>query len=136
MKSVLYLCRGMTTPIEFVFAPELPPNYYSPGQFIIEAHDRRGRLGGAYNFRAFRGDQELVLQLKRAERGRAYVVNAGDNGMFFFKVVALSRLHRYGGSFTDNFEGNPLNRLEPANMSHLERACRMRDFYFVGSSGR
>lgn len=135
MKKVLYLCRASENSDGLLFAPELPENYYAPGQFVIEAMSASGQLHKLYKFSAMQGDQELELDLKPTERGRSYAVDAGSNGKFFFKVVAMSRGTRYAGQSILEFEGMPLYRLEPANMQQLEQACRRRDFYFIGNSG-
>lgn len=135
MKKVLYLCRASENSDDLLFAPELPENYYAPGQFVIEAMSVSGQLHTLYKFSAMQGNQELELELKPTERGRSYAVDAGNNGKFFFKVVAMSRGTRYAGQSNTEFEGMPLYRLEPANMQQLEQACRRRDFYFIGNSG-
>lgn len=135
MKKVLYLCRASESSDDLLFAPELPENYYAPGQFVIEAMNTRGQLHTLYKFSAMQGNQELELELKPTERGRSYAVDAGNNGKFFFKVVAMSRGTRYAGQSNIEFDGMPLYRLEPANMQQLEHACRRHDFYFIGNSG-
>ena len=135
MKKVLYLCRGNAESDDFYFAPELPEDYFAPGQFMIEAMSSRGKLHDLYGFSAMQGSQELELELKPSERGKAYVVDAGSNGKFYFKVVAMNRATRYAGQRTEVFEGAPFYRLEPANMQQLEQACRTSEFYFIGSAG-
>ncbi len=135
MKKVLYLCRGITDSHNLFFAPELPEYYFAPGFFIVEATDNLGKLEDIYEFTARQGTQEITLEIKHAENGRAYIVDAGQHGKFYFKAVAMSRSTQYGGSLVSNFEGFPFFRLEPANMQQLEQACRQNDFYFIGSSG-
>ena len=135
MKKVLYLCRGNTDSDHFYFAPELPDNYFAPGQFVIEAKNSQGQLHTLYKFGAMQGGQELELELKPTERGRAYAVDAGANGKFYFKVVAMHRATRYVGQRQEMFEGMPFFRLEPANMQQLEQACKQSEFYFIGSAG-
>ena len=135
MKKVLYLCRGNADSNDFYFAPELPENYFSPGQFVIESKNTRGQMHDLYRFDAMQDNKELELELKPAERGRAYVVDAGANGKFYFKVVAMNRATRYAGKQQGPFDGMPFYRLEPANMQKLEQACLTNEFYFIGSAG-
>jgi hypothetical protein len=135
MNSVFYLCRSPQDPELFLFANELPENYYSPGLFIVEAADRRGTLDQSFKFLARQGQQIMSLELRRTERGRAYVVDAAHNGTFYFKAVALNKISRYSGQRRSVFHDIPLYRLEPANMKQFERACVDRDFYFIGSAG-
>lgn len=135
MKSVFYLCRSPDDPERFVFADELPDNYYSPGLFIVEASARDGAMDPSFKFLARQGERILELDLKRSEEGRAYIVDAAENGKFYFKQVALKKSVRYDGRRISLFHDLPLYRMEPANMGLLERACIERDFYFIGSSG-
>lgn len=135
MSSVFYLCRSPSDPGQFVFANELPENYYSPGLFIVEAISRRGLLEQGFKFLARQGQQIMSLELHRSESGRAYVVDAAHNGRFYFKAIALDRNSRYSGQRRSLFHDMPLYRFEPANMRQLERACIDRDFYFIGSAG-
>jgi len=134
-KNVLYLCRGAENSDEFFFAQELPEGFYSPGLFVIEARTARGMLHDAYRFAARQGDQVLNLELKATENGRAFVTDAATNGKFYFKAVTMSRETVYAGRLTQQFDGLPFFRLEPANMQQLEQACRQSDFYFTGSDG-
>ena len=133
--SVLYLCQSLDAPERFVFANELPEHHYSPGIFIVEAANRSGTLKPTFNFPARKGVQVMNLELRRVDNGRAYVVDAASNGMFYFKVIALNRNARYSGQRGGVFHDFPLYRLEPANMRQLERACLEHDFYFTGSAG-
>jgi len=135
MKKVLYLCRGVADSDDFYFAPELPENYFALGQFVIESRNTRGDMHDLYRFDAIQGNQELELELKPAERGRAYFVDAGARGKFYFKVVAMNRATRYAGQQQALFDGMPFYRLEPANMQQLEQVCQLTEFYFVGSAG-
>jgi hypothetical protein len=135
MNSVFYLCRSPNDPKSFLFANELPDNYYAPGLFIVEADNRSGVLDERFKFLARQGLQTLNLELQGAERGRSYVVDAGENGKFYFKVIALDRTSRYFGHRSNVFRDMPLYRLEPANMRQLELACVERGFYFIGSAG-
>lgn len=135
MPTVHYLCRSSDNSEHLVFANELPDEYYSPGLFVVEAVNPRGLLGPTFKFLARQGMQVIGLELKRSERGRAYIVNAGEIGIFYFKLVALNRKTRYFGNKVHLFHNMPLFRLEPANMVHLEKACLDRDFYFIGSNG-
>lgn len=135
MKSVFYLCRSPNDPDQFVFANELPENYYSPGLFVVEAVNRRGLLEQGFKFLARQGQQTMSLELRRSENGRAYIVDAAHNGRFYFKAIALDRSLRYSGQRQGLFQDMPLYRLEPANMMQLERVCIDRDFYFIGSTG-
>ncbi|MCK0509573.1 hypothetical protein [Aromatoleum buckelii] len=135
MRSVFYLCRSPHDPELFLFANELPENYYSPGLFVVEAINRRGMLGPNFKFLARQDRQTMSLELRRSENGRAYMVDAGHNGTFYFKAIALDRKSRYSGQRGDSFNGMSLYRLEPANMRQLERICADRDFYFIGSAG-
>ncbi len=135
MNSVFYLCRSQNDSDQFVFANELPENYYSPGLFIVEAANRRGLLEQGFNFLARQGKQTISLELRRTENGRAYIVDAAHNGKFYFKAIALDRSSRYSGQRRGLFHDMPLYRFEPANMRQLERACIDRDFYFIGSTG-
>ena len=135
MSPVFYLCRSPNDPKQFLFANELPEHYYSPGLFIVEAVNKRRMLSPSFKFLARQGQQTLSLDLRRSEKGRAYVANAGVNGIFYFKAVALDRTSRYTGRRESFFHDMPMYRLEPANMGQLERACVDRDFYFIGSAG-
>lgn len=135
MNSVFYLCRSPSDPDQFVFASELPDNYYSPGLFVVEAINRGGLLDQGFKFLARQGQQVMSLELRRSENGRAYIVDAAHNGKFYFKAIALDRSSRYSGKRRGLFHDMPLYRFEPANMRQLESACIDRDFYFVGSSG-
>lgn len=135
MATVFYLCRPPEDSNTFVFANELPDNYYSPGLFVVESDNSRGELGPAFKFLARQYQQTLYLELKRAERWRTYIVDAGQYGIFYFKAIALDRNIRYSGKNTSLFHNKPLYRLEPANMTLLERACVERNFYFVGGAG-
>jgi len=119
----------------FVFANELPVDYYNPGFFVIESINRRGQLEPTYQFLARQGQQTLSLELKQSKKGRAYVVDAGQNGIFYFRAIAFDRNTRYSGKLISLFRNMPLYRLDPANMSQLERACIENDFYFIGGSG-
>lgn len=134
-KNVLYLCRGTGNSDDFFFAQELPEGFYSPGLFVIEAQTLDGGLHDLYRFAARQGDQVLNLELKATENGRAFVVDAGANGKFYFKAVTMSRNTAYAGRLTQQFDSLPFFRLEPANMQRLEQACRRSDFYFTGSDG-
>lgn len=134
MKKVLYLCPGSEDSDSLFFAPELPENHYAPGQFFIEARTPAGKPHELYRFAAMQGSQELEFELRPAKNGRSYSVDAGENGKFFFKIVAINRSIRYIGKNQENFDGMPLYRVEPANMQQLEQACRKNDFYFIGSS--
>lgn len=135
MYSVFYLCRSPEDSKQFVFASELPENYYSPGLFVIEAASRGGRLEQTFNFLARQGQNTMSLELRRSKNGRAYIVDAAHNGKFYFKAVALDINSRYSGQRRWLFHDMPLYRLEPANMQQLESACIDRDFYFIGSAG-
>lgn len=134
MASVFYLCRPPEDSSTFVFADELPDNYYSPGMFVVEAVNRRGQLGATFKFLARQGQQILSLELKQSEKKRTYIVDASQNGTFYFKAIALDRTARYSGQRISLFHNMPLYRIEPANMTQLERACKEKDFYFVGSA--
>lgn len=135
MKSVFYLCRSPSAPDHFVFANELPKDYYSPGLFVVEADNRSGLLKQDFKFLARQGQQTMSLDLRRSKNGRTYIVDAADNGVFYFKAIALKRSSRYSGQNRDLFHDMPLYRFEPANMRQLESACINRDFYFTGSTG-
>ena len=135
MPSVLYLCRGPEDSDQLFFASELPENYFAPGLFIIQGQSARGKLFGSYRFSARQGEQELELEIAASETGRAFVVDAGANGKFYFKAVTMSRGIGYAGQLAGVEQGKPFFRLEPANMRQLEQACRDRDFYFVGFGG-
>ena len=135
MNSVFYLCRSPDDPDQFVFADELPDNYYSPGFFVVEAATQTGALDQIFKFRARQGEQVLDLDLKRSKEGRAYIVDAAENGKFYFKQVAFKKHSRYVGKRGGIFKGRPLYRMEPANTGLLEQACISRDFYFIGSPG-
>lgn len=135
INSVFYLCRSPSDPYQFVFANELPENYYSPGLFVVEATNRRGSLEQGFKFLARQGQQIMTLSLRRSENGRAYIVDAAHNGIFYFKAIALQKSSRYSGQRLDLFHDMPLYRLEPANMRQLESVCIDRDFYFIGSTG-
>lgn len=131
--NVLYLCRGAEKSEELFFAQELPDDFYSPGLFVIEAKTVAGRLHNLYRFAARQGGELLDLELRTAKHGRAFIADAGANGKFYFKAVALSRSTVYAGN--QQFSDLPLFRLEPANMQLLEQACRKSDFYFTGNDG-
>ena len=135
MNSVFYLCRSPTNPDQFVFANELPENYYSSGLFVVEAVTRRGLQEEVFKFSARQGQQTISLELRRSKSGRSYIVDAAQNGVFYFKAIALDRNSRYSGQRRALFHDMRLYRFEPANMTQLERACIDRDFYFIGSNG-
>jgi hypothetical protein len=133
--SVLYLCRSHNDLYGLLFASELPSNYYSSGIFVIEANNWTGELASAYSFLAKQGQKTLNLTLKFSEVRRVCIVDAGENGIFYFKAIALDRRIKYCGSKGSLFHGKQLYRLEPASMMQLEKACITSDFYFIGSSG-
>jgi len=135
LASVFYLCHPPEDSDTLVFATELPENFYSPGIFVVEGATRGTRLGPTYKFLAREGQQTLYLELKQIEKGRTYIVDAGHNGAFYFKAISLNRDIRYSGQHQSLFNYFPLYRIQPANMTQLERACIERDFYFIGSSG-
>jgi hypothetical protein len=131
----VYLCRGSADSDDMFFAPELPGGYFSPGLFLVEARNSRGKLDDVYGFTARHGEQEIALEINRTENGRSYVVDADQYGKCYFKVVAMSGSTKCGGLLVDNFEGFGLSRLEPVNIQRLEQVCRQQDFYCIGSSG-
>jgi hypothetical protein len=133
--SVFYLCRSHDDLYGLLFAGDLPQSYYSLGMFVIEANHWSGELAGTYSFLARQGRKTLNLTLKLLEVRPIYMVDADENGIFYFKAIALDRRIKYCGSMDSIFQGKQLYRLEPASMIKLEKACVENDFYFIGSSG-
>lgn len=133
MSKVFYLCGSQDDPRKLVFADELPEDYYAPGMFVVEAKSKGGALSTNFQFAARQGQQLLALELNTTERGRTFKVDANSIGMFYFKLIALNRTVRYAGIRPRSFNNRPLYRVEPANMTLLERACTEHDFYFIGA---
>lgn len=133
---VHYLCHPPRDSLNFVYASELPANYYAPGQFCIEAANRGGRPYGSYSFLArFQG--ELVEQRLELISSRTFSVTVFPIAQrFFFKAVSFNRTARYIGDEVRWFSDVPLMRLQPASDRRLEAACQEYDFYFVGFGGQ
>jgi hypothetical protein len=119
--------------LNFVYAAELPIDYYAPGLFCIESHNRSGGLNGSYEFAARFREQLIDGTLERTSGRTFSVYIAPINQKFFFKAVSLDRTARYVGYERDRFSDLPLFRVQPASDKRLEEACQEHGFYFVGA---
>lgn len=130
--KVHYLCHPPDRQIDFVYAAELPSQYYAPGMFCVEAFNTNGHLGDSFDFPALFGEQLITLSLSQVT-ARTYAVDVEKLGMkFFFKLVSLDRAARYIGRESKRFSDFPLFRAQPASSQRLENACIEHNFYFVG----
>jgi hypothetical protein len=133
VSKVYYLCSNPKERASFVFATELGRDLYVPGIFAVEAFTASGKFAESYSFLARQGDTYIRLQLIQ-KSARVYSVDAGSFGLFWFKLIRINRYFRYKGAHKTLFNNKPLARVEPANMTRLERVCIAHDFYFVGAN--
>jgi hypothetical protein len=131
--KVHYLCHPPGDLLNFVYAAELPANYYAPGIFCIESKNRSGGLEGSYDFAAILGEQSINATLERVVGRTFSVFIAVLAQRFLFKAVSLDRTARYVGWERNRFSDLPLFRVQPVSDKRLEEACQRHDFYFVGS---
>ena len=130
--KVHYLCHPPGDSSNFVYAAELPTDYYAPGLFCVEAFSLRGAVSDAFQFPAQLKNNTIILKLVRVS-ARTYSVEVKELGMkFFFKLISFDRMSRYIGQAPNRFSDYPLLRVQPANFLRLEQACLDYDFYFVG----
>lgn len=130
--NVHYLCHPPDDPANFVYASELPAEYYAPGMFCVEASSSSGGISDSFKFAAHLNNSIVILKLARIG-SRTYSVEVKELGMkFFFKIISFDRATRYVGQAPNRFSDYPLLRVQPANFLRLERACVDFDFYFVG----
>ncbi|WP_146750269.1 hypothetical protein [Pseudomonas sp. RIT411] len=130
--KVHYLCHPPGDSINFVYATELPADYYSLGMFAVEASNANGATSNSFKFPAQLKNNTIILELVQTS-GRTYTVDVKKIGMrFFFKLVSFDKTARYVGQARDRFIDYPLLRVQPANYLRLEQACLDHDFYFVG----
>lgn len=130
--KVHYLCHPPCDSVNFVYAAELPVNYYAPGMFCVEASSASGGIAESYQFPAQLKQNLIIPKLTRVN-ARTYSVEVEDLAMkFFFKLISFDRASRYVGQASNRFSDFPLLRVQPANSLRLEQACVNYDFYFVG----
>lgn len=130
--KVHYLCHPPGDSLNFVYATELPVNYYCPGTFCVEAEKANGQLSESFKFPARIRERILITNLSKVN-SRTYTVAVDElAARFFFKIVSLDKTSRYVGSEQDRFSNFRLLRVQPANTNRLEQVCRDHDFYFVG----
>lgn len=130
--KVHYLCHPQNEIVNFVYAAELPSDYYAPGIFCIEASDVSGNFVESFEFPARLG--QILITTNIIQVGtRTYTVDVEELAIkFFFKIVSLDKTARYVGRDSSRFTNLPLSRAQPANTQRLEQACVNHDFYFVG----
>lgn len=130
--KVHYLCHPPHDSLNFIYATELPADYYSPGTFCVEASSANGHLSESFKFPARMGERLIITSLTKVT-ARTYAVAVEELAItFFFKMVNLDKTSRYVGIETDRFENFRLSRVQPANTNRLEQACLEHDFYFIG----
>lgn len=130
--NVHYLCHPPGDSKNFVYAAELPKNYYAPGMFCVEASNLSGTISESFQFPAQLNKSIVILNLIRVS-DRTYSVEVKELGVrFFFKLISFDRSWRYVGQAPNRFSDYPLLRVQPANLLRLEQACLDFDFYFVG----
>jgi hypothetical protein len=130
--AVHYLCHPPEDSLNFVYAAELPSDYYSPGIFCVESRNRSGGLHDSYGFLARMGEQMIESTLERTDDRTFSIFIESVSLTFLFKAVILNRAARYIGDEQDRFSDVPFFRMQPVNDQRLERACLEHDFYFVG----
>ncbi|MDZ7889929.1 MAG: hypothetical protein U5M72_12030 [Pseudomonas sp.] len=130
--KVHYLCHPPRDSLNFVYAAELPADYYAPGTFCIEAESANGKLSEFFAFPARMGERLIDTKLIKVN-SRTYAVTFAELGIkFYFKIVSLDKTARYVGNESNRFEYFRLFRVQPANTHRLEQACLDHDFYFIG----
>ncbi|WP_286787674.1 MULTISPECIES: hypothetical protein [unclassified Pseudomonas] len=130
--KVHYLCRPLHDSLNFVYATELPPDYYAPGTFCVEASSASGKLSESFKFPARMKERIIETKLTKVN-SRTYAVALEELSIkFFFKIISLDKTARYVGGEPNRFEGFRLFRVQPANTHRLEQACLNHDFYFIG----
>lgn len=130
--NVHYLCHPPGDSANFVYAAELPDDYYAPGMFCVEASSLSGTIPESFQFPAQLNKNIVILNLVRVN-ARTYAVELKEVGVrFFFKLISFDRTSRYVGQVPNRFSDYPLLRVQPANFLRLEQACLDYDFYFVG----
>ena len=130
--KVHYLCHPPGDSANFVYAAELPADYYAPGMFCVETSSLSGAISDSFQFPANLKGNTVLLKLARVSR-RTYSVEVNELGVkFFFKLISFDRTSRYVGQALNRFSDYPLLRVQPAHFLRLEQACLDYDFYFVG----
>ena len=123
----------------FLFPDELPPNYYSPGLFLIEP-EKNGDYPYAYTFDAMDNGTRVSLKLIRAAednpRSTLYVVKTKHYGSFWFNLELINPSFRYLGSRQQLANHNDFSIAMTTDSSKLERVCHKFKFYFIGSTLR
>lgn len=130
--KVHYLCHPPRDSLNFVYATELPADYYAPGIFCVEASSASGKLSEFFAFPARMGERLIETKLTKVNT-RTYAVFFEELSIkFFFKIISLDKTARYVGNERNRFEDFRLFRVQPANTHRLEQSCLNHDFYFIG----
>lgn len=130
--KVHYLCHPPSDNLNFIYAAELPADYYTPGMFCIEAYNAAGGIAEEFQFPAMLNGIMIIPKLTKVG-SRTYSVEIKELSLkFFFKLIRFDKYSRYIGQLSARFEDYPLFRVQPASSSRLEKACLKHDFYFVG----
>lgn len=123
----------------FLFPDELPPNYYSPGLFLIEP-EKNGDYSYAYSFDAMDNGNRVSLKLVRVDEGNPrstlYVVRTEHYGSFWFNLEKINPSLRYMGSRQQLMNHNDFSIAMTTDSRKLERICHKFNFYFIGSTLR
>lgn len=123
----------------FLFPDELPPNYYSPGLFLIKPN-QDGSYPYAFSFDAMDNGKRISLKLVRANEGdpnsRLYVVRTQHYGSFWFNLEAINPTLPYIGNRPQLKTASGFSMAITTDATKLERVCHNFDFYFIGNTFR
>lgn len=127
INKVLYLCINNSLPLGFVFPNELPPNYYSPGFFIIDF-----RSSETYTFSALNKGKLSTYNLYT--KGNLGFVKT-EYGLVFFRISKVnSWYNKYVGNYQSLSNFKNLHILQCTEENKLELLCKNENFYFIGYS--
>ncbi|WP_447077849.1 hypothetical protein [Shewanella algae] len=139
MNNLVYYLSFFSQGGGFLFPDELPPNYYSPGLFLIEPTSN-GEYPYAFSFDAMDNGRRVTLKLVRVDednpRATLYVVRTEHYGSFWFNLEQISPSLPYLGRRPQLKNTSGFGIAITTDSGKLERICHKFDFYFIGSTLR
>ncbi|MDC8443626.1 hypothetical protein JJO83_13100 [Halomonas aquamarina] len=139
MNSLVYYLCFFSQGGGFLFPDELPPDYYSPGLFLIEPN-QNGEYPYSFSFDAMDNGKRVSLNLVRADEGNPrstlYVVRTKHYGSFWFNLERVNPFLPYLGTRPQLKNHRSFGVAITTDSVKLERVCHKFDFYFIGSTLR
>ena len=140
MRQVMYLCGSASSELGLMFPDELDEDLYLPGSFYIEevtyiTTDQNNIFDNVYSFDAIYNNSLIGFELKHIRNG-LFFVDTKKFGGFYFEASPIFPFAKYIGTKPFMSNHNKLWLLKCTDNARLEMICRLKGFFFVGSTDR